>query len=76
MCGGAPGPDGCGDCGGLGCVSEEGVSQCGGAECETLVTQSQEALNRAKNLDQEILHALREVDKLNKMVRIQIHSCF
>lgn len=73
MCGGAPGPDGCGDCGGLGCVSEEGASQCGGENCDTLVKQSQEALNRAKNSDQEILHALREVDKLNKMVGAHIH---
>lgn len=68
VCGGAPGPDGCSVCGGLGCVNEDGESLCGGEGCETLVTQSTAALNRAKNTDQEILHALREVDKLNKMV--------
>lgn len=76
MCGGAPGPEGCGDCGGLGCVTEEGVSQCGGEECKTLVTQSQEALKSVKNNDQEFLKNLREVDKLNKKVGIQIYSMF
>uniref|UniRef100_A0A673N8D6 Laminin subunit beta-1-like n=1 Tax=Sinocyclocheilus rhinocerous TaxID=307959 RepID=A0A673N8D6_9TELE len=68
VCGGASGLDGCGNCGGLGCVSEDGTSQCGGEGCETIVTQSQKALNEAKNSDQEVLHALREVDELNKMV--------
>lgn len=74
MCGGVSGLDGCGNCGGLGCVSEDGVSQCGGEGCETIVTQSQDALNKAKNLDQEVLHALKEVDKLNKMVCIHNNS--
>lgn len=68
MCGGAAGVDGCGDCGGLGCEHEDGVSHCGGEGCETIVTRSQETLNKAKNLDQEVLHTLREVDKLNRMV--------
>uniref|UniRef100_A0A8C1KTP2 Laminin, beta 1b n=1 Tax=Cyprinus carpio TaxID=7962 RepID=A0A8C1KTP2_CYPCA len=68
VCGGASGL-GCGTCGGLGCVSEDGTSQCGGEGCETIVTRSQNALNEVKNSDQEVLHALREVDKLNKMVR-------
>uniref|UniRef100_A0A673NAS1 Laminin subunit beta-1-like n=1 Tax=Sinocyclocheilus rhinocerous TaxID=307959 RepID=A0A673NAS1_9TELE len=71
VCGGASGLDGCGNCGGLGCVSEDGTSQCGGEGCETIVTQSQKALNEAKNSDQEVLHALREVDELNKMVSIR-----
>uniref|UniRef100_A0A8C2GDQ8 Laminin, beta 1b n=1 Tax=Cyprinus carpio TaxID=7962 RepID=A0A8C2GDQ8_CYPCA len=70
VCGGASGL-GCGTCGGLGCVSEDGTSQCGGEGCETIVTRSQNALNEAKNSDQEVLHALREVDKLNKMVSIR-----
>ncbi len=70
VCGGASGLDGCGSCGGLGCVSEDGTSQCGGEGCETIVTRSQKALNQAKNSDQEVLHDLREVDKLNKMVSI------
>ncbi|XP_051976641.1 laminin subunit beta-1b isoform X1 [Xyrauchen texanus] len=68
VCGGASGLDGCGACGGLGCVSEDGVTQCGGEGCETIVTRSQDALNKAKNFDQEILRALREVDNLHKMV--------
>uniref|UniRef100_A0A671S514 Laminin subunit beta-1-like n=1 Tax=Sinocyclocheilus anshuiensis TaxID=1608454 RepID=A0A671S514_9TELE len=68
VCGGASGLDGCGNCGGLGCVSEDGTSQCGGEGCETIVTRYQKVLNEAKNSDQEVLHALREVDELNKMV--------
>ncbi|XP_016143426.1 laminin subunit beta-1b [Sinocyclocheilus grahami] len=68
VCGGASGLDGCGNCGGLGCVSEDGTSQCGGGGCETIMTRSQKALNEAKNSDQEVLHALREVNELNKMV--------
>lgn len=79
VCGGASGL-GCGTCGGLGCVSEDGTSQCGGEGCETIVTRSQNALNEAKNSDQEVLHALREVDKLNKMVSIRnsfnYYKCF
>uniref|UniRef100_A0A672T8Y9 Laminin subunit beta-1-like n=1 Tax=Sinocyclocheilus grahami TaxID=75366 RepID=A0A672T8Y9_SINGR len=47
---------------------EDGTSQCGGGGCETIMTRSQKALNEAKNSDQEVLHALREVNELNKMV--------
>uniref|UniRef100_A0A8C1Y508 Laminin, beta 1b n=1 Tax=Cyprinus carpio TaxID=7962 RepID=A0A8C1Y508_CYPCA len=36
LCGGVSGLDGCGNCGGLGCVSEAGTSQCGGEGCETI----------------------------------------
>ncbi|XP_026065723.1 laminin subunit beta-1-like isoform X1 [Carassius auratus] len=66
LCGGASGLDGCGNCGGLGCVSEDGMSQCGGEGCETIVTQIQETLNKVKN--QDALHAIGEIGKLSKMV--------
>lgn len=68
VCGGAAGLDGCEDCGGLGCKHEDGMSHCGGEGCDTIVTRSQDSLNKAKNLDQEVLHTLKEVDKLNRMV--------
>ncbi|XP_051974136.1 laminin subunit beta-1-like isoform X2 [Xyrauchen texanus] len=68
VCGGLSSLDGCRACGGLGCMNEDGVSQCGGEGCETVVTRSQDALNKAENFDQEILQALRAVDKIQKMV--------
>ncbi|XP_072530267.1 laminin subunit beta-1b isoform X3 [Salminus brasiliensis] len=68
VCGGASGPDGCGDCGGLGCVSDDGVPHCGGENCKGLLTQSREVENKAKDLDRDILNALKEVEKLHRMV--------
>ncbi|XP_062852648.1 laminin subunit beta-1b [Trichomycterus rosablanca] len=68
VCGGAQGTDGCGECGGLGCVNEDGGSRCGGKECKGLITQSQNAMNEAKDLDKNIMDSLRDVEKLNRMV--------
>ncbi|XP_028254427.1 laminin subunit beta-1b isoform X2 [Parambassis ranga] len=67
-CGGAAKGDDCASCGGLGCVGEDGAPQCGGEGCSGLVTTSQTALKSAKNLDQEILAAMQEVDKLSRLV--------
>ncbi|XP_070784749.1 laminin subunit beta-1b [Enoplosus armatus] len=67
-CGGAAEGDGCSGspCGGLGCVGEDGAHQCGGEGCGGLAMTSQTALKSAKNLDQEILAAMQEVDKLSR----------
>ncbi|XP_076860810.1 laminin subunit beta-1b [Brachyhypopomus gauderio] len=68
VCGGASGQDGCGDCGGLGCVDGDGSFQCGGAECSGLIMQTSEALSNAKETDHDILNSLKEVEKLHRMV--------
>ncbi|XP_061571279.1 laminin subunit beta-1b isoform X1 [Cololabis saira] len=67
ICGSAAKGEDCSPCGGLGCGGDEGP-QCGGEGCGGLVTTSQEALQSAKNLDQQIQDAMQEVDKLSRMV--------
>ncbi|XP_066523784.1 laminin subunit beta-1b [Hoplias malabaricus] len=68
LCGGESSTDGCGDCGGLGCVGVDGEPQCGGENCEGLVTQCSEEDIKAKDLGQNILNSLKEVEKLHRMV--------
>ncbi|XP_047431649.1 laminin subunit beta-1b [Mugil cephalus] len=67
-CGAAAQDDACSSCGGLGCAGEDGMTRCGGEGCGGVVTTSQMSLKSAENLDQEIVVAMQEVDKLSRMV--------
>lgn len=69
ICGGASeGDDSCSTCGGLDCTNEDGAPRCGGEECGGAVTTAQTSLNSANELEQAILEAMQEVDKLSRMV--------
>ncbi|XP_027009679.1 laminin subunit beta-1b [Tachysurus fulvidraco] len=68
VCGGEMSENGCGECGGFGCVGEDGEPQCGGQDCEGVVTQTNNVWKKAKDLDKDIMDSLKEVDKLQRMV--------
>nr|XP_057943910.1 laminin subunit beta-1a [Doryrhamphus excisus] len=55
-------------CGGLGCVNAEGGPQCGGEECDGVLTKVHSSWQKAGDTEQDILHAMGKVDKLAKMV--------
>ncbi|XP_024655178.2 laminin subunit beta-1a [Maylandia zebra] len=70
-CGSPPlGQDACGSssCGGLGCVNPEGRARCGGEGCSGAVATANSVLRKARDSEQEIVHAMEEVEKLSKMV--------
>uniref|UniRef100_A0AAX7TZM5 Laminin, beta 1a n=1 Tax=Astatotilapia calliptera TaxID=8154 RepID=A0AAX7TZM5_ASTCA len=64
------GQDACGSssCGGLGCVNPEGRARCGGEGCSGAVATANSVLRKARDSEQEIVHAMEEVEKLSKMV--------
>uniref|UniRef100_A0A669F8D6 Laminin, beta 1a n=1 Tax=Oreochromis niloticus TaxID=8128 RepID=A0A669F8D6_ORENI len=64
------GQDACGSssCGGLGCVNPEGRARCGGEGCSGVVATANSVLRKARDSEQEIVHAMEEVEKLSKMV--------
>lgn len=68
MCGGEWSQDGCGECGGLGCVGEDGGPQCGGQDCKGVITHTNNVWKKAKDLDKDIVDSLKEVEKLHRMV--------
>lgn len=70
VCGGEWNRDGCGECGGLGCVGEDGEPQCGGQDCKGVITQTNNAWKKAKDLDKDIMDSLKEVEKLQRIVRV------
>ncbi|KAF4079579.1 hypothetical protein AMELA_G00179560 [Ameiurus melas] len=68
VCGGEWNQDGCGECGGLGCVGEDGEPQCGGQDCKGVITQTNNAWKKAKDLDKDIMDSQKEVEKLQRIV--------
>ncbi|KAI5617765.1 laminin, beta 1b precursor, partial [Silurus asotus] len=68
VCGGKWSPNGCGECGGLGCGTEDEKHQCGGQDCKGVITQTNNAWKKAKDLDKDIMDSLKEVEKLQRMV--------
>uniref|UniRef100_A0A674BXD8 Laminin, beta 1a n=1 Tax=Salmo trutta TaxID=8032 RepID=A0A674BXD8_SALTR len=66
---GSPADGACVDsqCGGLSCVDSKGNRRCGGEGCDGLVTLANNAWQKAKDFDQEILTAMEEVDKLKNV---------
>lgn len=50
-------------------MDADGQRKCGGKGCSGLVTLADNAWQKVKDFDQEIVTAMKEVDKLSKMVR-------
>nr|XP_023685984.1 laminin subunit beta-1-like isoform X1 [Paramormyrops kingsleyae] len=69
-CGRPAGSKSCAEspCGGLTCLNDDGTKKCGGDGCDGLVSIAHNAWQKAKDFDKEILSALKEVDKLSRMV--------
>lgn len=74
VCGGEWSRDSCGECGGLGCVGEDGEPQCGGQDCKGVITQTNNAWKKAKDLDKDIMNSLKEVEKLQRMVCVNYRA--
>ncbi|XP_073475778.1 laminin subunit beta-1 [Aquarana catesbeiana] len=55
-------------CGGLGCLTEDGKRKCGGDGCNGLVDKANGAWKTAMNFDKEIQSAMAEVEELSKLV--------
>uniref|UniRef100_A0A674BY53 Laminin, beta 1a n=1 Tax=Salmo trutta TaxID=8032 RepID=A0A674BY53_SALTR len=70
---GSPADGACVDsqCGGLSCVDSKGNRRCGGEGCDGLVTLANNAWQKAKDFDQEILTAMEEVDKLVSEAKVK-----
>ncbi|KAG7269209.1 hypothetical protein CRUP_011848 [Coryphaenoides rupestris] len=69
-CGSPAGQQACADspCGGLSCVDDQGKRRCGGDGCGGLVTLAHSTWQKAQDFEKEITGAMKEVDKLSKMV--------
>lgn len=55
-------------------MDKDGVARCGGEGCQGLIAITRTALKSAKELDEEILAAVQEVDKLSRMVSGRVSS--
>ncbi|KAL7986244.1 hypothetical protein Chor_011410 [Crotalus horridus] len=51
-------------CGGAGCYDEDGRRHCGGLHCDGAVATADNALDRARHVEEELHHAVSEVESL------------
>jgi len=54
-------------------VDDQGKRRCGGDGCDGLVTLAHSTWQKAQDFEKEITSAMKEVDKLSKMVRMSPH---
>lgn len=52
-------------------MSEDGQPQCGGQDCDGVMTQTNNAWKKTKDLDKDIMDSLKEVEKLQRMVCVR-----
>lgn len=51
-------------------MNPEGRARCGGEGCSGVVATANSVLRKARDSEQEIVHAMEEVEKLSKMVGV------
>lgn len=51
-------------------MNPEGRARCGGEGCSGAVATANSVLRKARDSEQEIVHAMKEVEKLSKMVGV------
>lgn len=55
-------------------MGEDGEPRCGGQDCKGVITQTNNAWKKAKDLDKDIMDSLKEVEKLQRMVCVNYRA--